>query len=107
MIASSNFSKEKVESIIEFTDIFPDASASIAGLNNPHLEPINVISFMMVGVKSRFYRDAIVDFRTTIPRGLTSFIVSVNPELLPVASTTKSNNCSSVDSIPNFILIPD
>ena len=45
------------------------ANASIAGLNNPHLEPINVISLMIVGVKSRFSRDAIVDFKTTVPRG--------------------------------------
>ena len=76
-------------------------------MNNPHLEPIKVISLIIVGVKSRFSRDAIVDFKITVPLGFTSFIVSENPELLPVASITKSNNCSSVDSIPTLIFIPD
>jgi len=105
-MASENFSKGKVESIIEFTETIPVASASIAGLNNPHLEPTKVISLTTVGVRSRFSLDAIVDFKTTVPRGFINFIVSANPELLPVASTTRSNDCSSDDSMPIFILTP-
>ena len=57
------------------TATIPVASASIAGLNNPQREPINVISLITVGVKSRFSLDAIVDFKITIPRGFTNFSV--------------------------------
>ena len=80
-IASENFSNEKVESTISSTEIMPVANASIAGLNKPQRDQTKVISFTIVGVKSRFFLDAMVDFKITVPRGFTSFIVSANPEL--------------------------
>ena len=74
-IASEYFSSGNVESIIESTETIPVASASIAGLNNPQREPINVISLTTVGVRSRLSLDAIVDFNITVPRGLINFSV--------------------------------
>ena len=88
--ASWNFSNGYSDSIKSSTEIIPDVSALIAGLNGPHLYPTRVISFTTAGVKSRFSFDAIVDFKITTPFGFTSFIESKNPEVLPVASTTKS-----------------
>lgn len=88
------------------TETVPAASASIAGLKTPHRDPTSVTSFTTAGVRSRLSLDARVDFRTIVPRGLTSLAASEKPEWPPVASTTRSKEWPSSGLMPILVLIP-
>ena len=64
----------------------------MAGLNGPHLDPTTVTSFMTAGVRSTDPLEAMVDLRTTVPRGTASLMESANPELLPAAHPDRGSD---------------